>query len=1196
MESLLQRQHDIVEAIKKVERNFNKDSAIRKTRKYLDERLDTLDKLWAEFQGNDHKLSSYENDKDPYFVEDQYRQARTYFDSVRNKISSFPPASETAASISPAPATLPKFVQPETVTLPTPPKLQPRLTMPSTSTALTTSSDQGQAAELLSLQQTNFRAFHRQVRSLRIDDIRDKWELEDELRNIQTRWSAIDALHLQIDNILQGSNTQYDDEFYAYEESYKGIKKALNLKLASTVHLQQSTPQIDIPTFTGKYTQWPTFYDMYVESIHNNNLLTNTQKMQHLKGKLRGDAERLIQHLHISADNYETAWELLTHRYNNPQLLFTKQIEIFINQPAAHKQSAFEIRRLYDTSMECIHAIQNLGIDTSTWDPLLVHLIAKKLDTETYSDYKEARKSLRDLPSLSELMNFLESKFNALEPISTTERQTSSSNKNYQQKMITNKKFHKPQSQNGGGHHYKKFENREFQAIATCSTNCPICNNNHYLYRCSKFMKLSPDERLLTVLKLEFCQNCLYAHEDSQCTSPKRCKVCKKPHNTALHEAYANVNLAQQSSNRPAESTRSSPVPTTPITNKLQISTHQDNKQHIVNHVATNDEEILLTTISIKVKTADGTYVTLRALLDQGSQISLISENAAQMLGLPRQRYHASVSGIGNGSKQGKGVVTLTCQSIYEDYELTTQALVIKHVINNLPNVSFNKQSWPHLQHIQLADPEYNISRPIDLLLDASVYSDIIMSGLIKGSNVAPIAQQTRMGWILSGNVKTFNCHVIVNNLSDISQYWELEGISDSVTELTQQEQYCEQVYKSTTRRLSTGRYEVAIPMKPGFEQDLGQSKSKAIAQFHNMEGKMSRNKEFCESYKQFLREYEQQGHMSLVTKHNEKPSCYLPHHGVLKIESTTTKLRTVFNASSKTSTGRSLNDLMERGPNLQKDLQHLILVWRQHKYVITADIEKMFRQINIREPDQHLQRIIWRSTPLEPLKEYQLTTVTYGTKAAPYLAMRTLKQLALDDAHKFPLAAAALMSSFYMDDLLEGCDEISQAKQLQQEIIDILKGAGMNIRKWSSNTHELIEDWAAEQLDAPLDFKSSENRKTLGLRIEFTPDYHDDEWRSMETQIRTLKEQENAPLSIHDVHQYSVLYTILGLIIVAGCIFMVMRWRRIKGALNMETSSTQANSIPMTAVASVDQAAATPPRTRPRSVRLDIPSINVVQ
>lgn len=230
------------------------------------------------------------------------------------------------------------------------------------------------------------------------------------------------------------------------------------MKLASTAHLQQTTPHIDIPIFTGRYTQWPTFFDLYVETIHNNNLLTNAQKMQHLKGKLRGEAERLIQHLHISADNYETAWELLTHRYNNPQLLFTKQIEIFLNQPVAHKQSAFEIRRLYDTSRECIHAIQNLGIDTSTWDPLLVHLIAKKLDRETYSDYKEARKSPRDLPSLSELMDFLEGKFNALEPIHMKERDNMASNKPHVPKTASKK----PHFQQFSGHRFEKSQNRHF--------------------------------------------------------------------------------------------------------------------------------------------------------------------------------------------------------------------------------------------------------------------------------------------------------------------------------------------------------------------------------------------------------------------------------------------------------------------------------------------------------------------------------------------------------------------------------------------------------------------------------------------------------------------------------------------------------------------------------------------------------------
>ncbi|KAF9405100.1 hypothetical protein HW555_014012, partial [Spodoptera exigua] len=135
-------------------------------------------------------------------------------------------------------------------------------------------------------------------------------------------------------------------------------------------------------------------------------------------------------------------------------------------------------------------------------------------------------------------------------------------------------------------------------------------------------------------------------------------------------------------------------------------------------NIKLDDEELLLTTLSINVRCSDGTYITLRALLDQGSQISLISENAVQRLGLQRRRYNASVSGIGSGASQSKGLVSIDCQSIYGDYNFTTEALVLSRVASNLPSVQFKKQSWPHLQHLQLADPEYNVSKPIDLLLD----------------------------------------------------------------------------------------------------------------------------------------------------------------------------------------------------------------------------------------------------------------------------------------------------------------------------------------------------------------------------------------------------------------------------------------------------------------------------------------------
>ncbi|CAK1551768.1 unnamed protein product [Leptosia nina] len=148
---------------------------------------------------------------------------------------------------------------------------------------------------------------------------------------------------------------------------------------------------------------------------------------------------------------------------------------------------------------------------------------------------------------------------------------------------------------------------------------------------------------------------------------------------------------------------------------------------------------------SSPVKAQDGSQITFKALLDQGSQVSLISENAAQLLGLTRKYHHANISGIGSGSKQSRGIVTLECESIHSNYTLRTDALVINRVTNSLPQVSFEKQSWSHLENIPLADPEYNVSQTIDILLDASVYSEIIMDGLLKGPSKAPIAQQTRL-------------------------------------------------------------------------------------------------------------------------------------------------------------------------------------------------------------------------------------------------------------------------------------------------------------------------------------------------------------------------------------------------------------------------------------------------------------------
>ncbi|XP_035213196.1 uncharacterized protein LOC118187108 isoform X2 [Stegodyphus dumicola] len=109
-----------------------------------------------------------------------------------------------------------------------------------------------------------------------------------------------------------------------------------------------------------------------------------------------------------------------------------------------------------------------------------------------------------------------------------------------------------------------------------------------------------------------------------------------------------------------------------------------------------------------------------------------------------------------------------------------------------------------------------------------------------------------------------------------------------------------------------------------------------------------------------------------------QKGKYYIPHLGIYLPEKSSTPLRVVFNASTATS---------------------------------KADIEKMYRMISIHPTQWQLQRILWKESINGPVKTFELNTATYGTISAPFLAMKTLHQLAIDEFTNFPLAAAVLQS-----------------------------------------------------------------------------------------------------------------------------------------------------------------------------------------
>ncbi|XP_014225034.1 uncharacterized protein LOC106651159 [Trichogramma pretiosum] len=185
----------------------------------------------------------------------------------------------------------------------------------------------------------------------------------------------------------------------------------------------------------------------------------------------------------------------------------------------------------------------------------------------------------------------------------------------------------------------------------------------------------------------------------------------------------------------------------------------------------------------------------------------------------------------------------------------------------------------------------------------------------------------------------------------------------------------------------------------------------------------------------------------------------YILHHRIWQASDHGPTLRVVFDASRPTSTGVSLNDVMFRGPKLQREIWLVLLRWRQHRVAFCMDVQMMYRQIMIDDRDVDWQRTLWSPSASEPARHYRLKTVTYGTTCAPYLALRTMQQLYTDDGAQLPAARHALLHDRYVDYILSGSADLSTAKDLCDELIRLMKAGGFTLCKWVTNDPRLLEE-----------------------------------------------------------------------------------------------------------------------------------------
>lgn len=175
-----------------------------------------------------------------------------------------------------------------------------------------------------------------------------------------------------------------------------------------------------------------------------------------------------------------------------------------------------------------------------------------------------------------------------------------------------------------------------------------------------------------------------------------------------------------------------------------------------------------------------------------------------------------------------------------------------------------------------------------------------------------------------------------------------------------------------------------------------------------------------------------------------------------------------------------SLNDVQHSGPIVQEELTTIVIGFRECKYVLTADIKQIFRQISFNKVQWDFQRILWRKDSSSPIKHYRLTTVTYGTRAAPFLATRCLRQIEKDNKEMYPTTCSTIIRKMYVDDVLTDANSVAEVRQLKEELTTLLASGGFQLRKWASNEPRVLVPSDEVLENKPI--KTDKDPKTLGL------------------------------------------------------------------------------------------------------------------
>ena len=851
------------------------------------------------------------------------------------------------------------------------------------------------------------------------------------------------------------------------------------------------------PTFSGDQKDFQSFWAEF-RQIHETPQFSEAAKLAYLRqGQQDPDIKRRIAENIENGDNYKDVIDKFRRQFDRPRQMHKIQVRnlVQLGPVKPHRSSILDCVNTINSALNGLKRLEQYDVDS-----MITSIVEDLLPSQLKARWSDVTLGEKKVPPISKLIAFLEERADQPQymdkPHSTPQWKADpkgpSKPKGSPRKGAINASQSQPipsqpqqvEPQINRGTSNERVQTRGGQGGSyQIKYTCPECAELHYAFSCARFREKTVSQRKAYVSTHSLCYKCLKpGHGVGECRNKTNCRICEGRHNVLLH---------------PSEGVS----PTTSVVGSVN-TLHSQGTGHSFT------KRKLLQTCEVEAMGPTGKRLTLRAFIDEGADSSSITTRASKMLQLKALKQVVEVTAFGDVGTQQCKVANLTISSRKrQDWSLPVSAIIVDKIMGLQPRLGAEKiRELVEEQGLDPADPKFDQPGRVDLLLGADVIPFIQSP---EGANHSVIAKNTVFGHVflgsydsvpdtipIVGSIQVMSTGVVADKEKDelsqaVTRFWEAEQPLARQQVMTADEKRVQQHFYDTHKFLPlAGRYEVTLPRLVD-RGTLGDSRNMALQRFCNNERALLRKGNWGE-FQKVVAEYLELAHARPCTpvEADMTPSgevYYMPMHGVSKTTSTTTKLRVVFDASAKTTSGLSFNDTLATGPMLHMTLDKILLRFRKHRVALTGDIRKMYREIVLTPGDQQYHRFVWRAQVSDPVQEYCMNRVTFGVKSSPYVAVQTLQQAAVDFGEGYPEAVEHINRSFYVDDLLAGADTVADTIKLQGELSSILSNAGFELRKYRSSKPEVLNEIPDEFVETMpkmewVDNHTSSYPKALGI------------------------------------------------------------------------------------------------------------------